>query len=372
MKVAYEATALLGNRTGVGEFCYGALEALANMDELDVTAFAISYRRRHLLEEHLPANVAFGNWIMPARPLHKLWKRSEFPPVELWSGRIDLVHGTNFVVPPAKSAVRVVTVHDLTTLRFPEICNPPTLVFPEMIRRAAGSGAFIHTPSEFVRQEVIQNFHVDPDRVVAVHHGIPVLSHNRFVSEDAEVSALLGKRFLLAMGTIEPRKDFPLLVRAFGKIAGEFPDIHLVIAGQDGWGSTQLSEEIEKSKYVARIIRLGYVNPATRSWVMKNAETFVYPSVYEGFGFPPLEAMTFGTPVISSTAGSLPEVLGQDSALMFPPGDQSKLETLLGELLSDDETRAKYSEAGRRHSLHFSWEKCGQGLLHLYRSAVER
>lgn len=372
MKVAYEATALLGNRTGVGEFCYGALKALANLDELELTAFAISYRRRHLLQEHLPENVACGNWIMPARPLHKLWKLSEYPPIELWSRKVDLVHGTNFVVPPAMKAARVVTVHDLTTLRFPQICNPPTLVFPEMIRRAVESGAFVHTPSEFVRAEVIQNFNIEPDRVMAIHHGIPVLSDSRTLAEDAEVSGLLGKRFLLAMGTVEPRKDFPLLVRAFDKIAGKFPDLYLIIAGQDGWGSPQLSDQIDNSDFASRIIRLGYVNSATRNWLMKNAEVFVYPSVYEGFGFPPLEAMAFGTPVVSSMAGSLPEVLGKDSALMFDPGDQSKLEMFLDELLSDDEIRAKYSQAGRSHSLHFSWEKCGQGLLFLYRSAMER
>lgn len=371
MRVAYEATALLGNRTGVGEFCVGALRSLADIEDLELVAFAMSFRRRHLLKGELPQNIEFSDWIMPARPLHALWKRVDLPPIELWSRKIDLVHGTNFVTPPAIRAAKVITVHDLTTLRFPEICNPPTLVFPHMIRRAIASGALIHTPSEYVRGEVLENFDIHPDRVIAIHHGIPLDSSESAFDGGSAVPGLEDKRFILGLGTIEPRKDFPLLVRAFDSLAEQFGDLTLVIAGQDGWGSDQLTKEISRSSAKQRIVKLGYVSAGQRQWLLRNASVFVYPSVYEGFGFPPLEAMASGTAVVASRAGSLPEVLGEKAAKLFDVGDQHGLEQSLAELLSNDVVRDRYVEAGKTHSEQFSWGRCASELASVYRLAVQ-
>lgn len=371
LRIAYEATALLGNRTGVGEFCYGALNALADIDDFEITAFAMSFRRRHLLKTELPPKVRFGDWIMPARPLNSLWQRVDMPPLELWSGGIDVVHGTNFIVPPTLKAAKVITVHDLTTVRFPEICNPPTLVYPHMIRRAIASGALLHTPSEYVRDEVLDYFDIEPERVVAVHHGIP-LDWIDFDQEKApSLPNLVGRRFVLGLGTIEPRKDFPLLVRAFDELSTEYNDVDLVIAGQDGWGSDQLEAEISRSSHRNKIFKMGYVSPSTRKWLLTNASVFAYPSVYEGFGFPPLEAMALGTPVVASRAGALPEVLGGNAARLFDVGDQGELERSLADLLSSETVRANYAEAGKLRAKDYSWTHCATGLASLYRSARE-
>ncbi|MDA8270466.1 MAG: glycosyltransferase family 1 protein [Actinomycetota bacterium] len=370
LKIAYEATALLGFRTGVGEFCYGALEALARVESIEVDAFAISFRRRHLLKGELPAHVGFKDWILPARPLHMMWERSNFPPLELWDRKVDVVHGTNFVVPPTRSAGKVVTVHDLTTLRFPELCDKATLIFPKMVQRAIDAGAFVHTPSKFVAEEVVEHFRVDPARVISIHHGIPKLFFDAELAESA-VAPLSGRRFVLALGTIEPRKDLSLLVRAFDELSSSLPDLMLVIAGKDGWGADRLTSAIARLKSRSKIFRLGYVKPETRRWLLRNASVFVYPSIYEGFGFPPLEAMSVGTPVVSTNAGALREVLSRDSAVLVDSGDQEGLAAGIAKVVTDSSEASRLREAGIEHSRGFSWERCAAELASLYWAASD-
>src|SRR5579863_1602418 len=126
MRVALDATPLLGHRTGVGNFCAGVLGGLGRRDDLAVAAFAVSWRRRAELALLVPPNVRTVQRAMPARPLHALWGRGRVPPLEWFIGAADVVHGTNFVVPPTRRAARVITVHDLTVIRFPELCEGPT------------------------------------------------------------------------------------------------------------------------------------------------------------------------------------------------------------------------------------------------------
>ena len=368
LKIAYEATALLGARTGVGEFCYGALEALSRIQSLEVNAFAISFRSRHLLKSELPNGAGFNDWILPARPLHAMWGSCNFPNLELWDTTIDVVHGTNFVVPPTRRAGKVVTVHDLTTVRFPELCDSATLIFPKMVQRAIDAGAFVHTPSQFVANEVIENFRVNPDKVVAIHHGIPRIDPETDL-KNVQVRPLEGKKFVLALGTVEPRKDFPLLVRAFDEISREISDLILVIAGKDGWGTQSLTSAIARAKSRSRIIRLGYVSQSTRQWLLKNAAVFAYPSVYEGFGFPPLEAMTLGTPVVSTNSGALEEVLSRDCAILVESGDLDALASGILQVVSNGSEAARLAHAGLEHVGRFSWDKCANGLASLYRLA---
>ena len=177
-----------GTPTGVGVFCLGALRALGARPDLDVRAFAVSWRRREGIGTHLPPGVAAAQRPMPARPLHALWGRGGWPPVEWFIGPIDVVHGTNFVVPPTRRAAEVVSVHDLTPLHHPELCNPATLAYPGLIRRALRRGAWVHTDSAFVAGEVVDAFGADPARVRAVAPGVPPLPD----IAPAEARALVG------------------------------------------------------------------------------------------------------------------------------------------------------------------------------------
>jgi glycosyltransferase involved in cell wall biosynthesis len=363
---------LLGLPTGVGVFCHGVLAALAQRPEVDVRAYAISWRRRRLIEAELPDGVAAHQRPMPARPLHALWSRGDVPPLEWFIGATDVVHGTNFLVPPTRRAAAVASVHDLTPLHYPELCDQATLAYPGLIRRGLARGAWVHVDSAFVRDEVMEAFGADPSRVRVVNPGIPDLP----VPSDAEAEAVLGRllpagvrRFCLAIGTAEPRKDLPGLVRSFGGVASRQGDVALVLAGPPGWGEQALDEAVAASASRARIVRTGWTAPSDLAVLLARASVLAYPSLYEGFGFPPLQAMRAGVPVVATRAGSLPEVLG-NAALLVDAGDHDALAEAIDTCLQDLEVRRRLIAAGTAWSARYSWERCGEGLAALYRDAA--
>jgi glycosyltransferase involved in cell wall biosynthesis len=369
--VTLDATPLLGLPTGVGVFCEGALGALARRPGLDVRAFAVTWRRRSLLPARLPPGVDAAQRPMPARPLHALWSRFDQPPVEWFTGPVDVVHGTNFVVPPTGGAGAVVSVHDLTPLHHPELCDAATLAYPALIRRALRRGAWVHADSAFVASEVHEAFDVPPDRVRVVNPGVPALpalTEAEAGSARARVVPGVGSggRYVLAVGTAEPRKDLPGLVRAFGDVAARRHDLFLVLAGPPGWGEAALEAAVDASPARARIIRTGWVEPNDLAALLVGAAVLAYPSRYEGFGFPPLQAMRAGVPVVATRAGSLPEVLG-DGARLVGVGDHDGLAEALGRLLDDAAARAALVAAGSARVAGFGWDRCGAGLEALYR-----
>jgi glycosyltransferase involved in cell wall biosynthesis len=372
VRVALDATPLLGLPTGIGAFCQGALAALAQRPGVDVRAYAVSWRRRRAMEAKLPDGVAAAQRPMPARPLHALWARHDVPPLEWFIGPTDVVHGTNFLVPPTGRAAAVVSVHDLTPLHHPELCDAATLAYPGLIRRALRRGAWVHTDSSFVAGEVVEAFDVDPSRVRVVNPGIPDLPVPVGTATTAVLQRLLPPavhRFCLAIGTAEPRKDLPGLVRAFSAVAQRQPDVALVLAGPPGWGEQALASAVAASGARERIVRTGWVAQPDLAALLSRASLLAFPSLYEGFGLPPLEAMRAGVPVVATRAGSLPEVLG-DAALLVEVGDHDGLVEALTTCLGDEAECRRLIAAGTAWSARYSWERCGDELEALYREAA--
>jgi glycosyltransferase involved in cell wall biosynthesis len=372
LRVALDATPLLGQQTGVGAFCMGALTALGARSGLLVQAFAVSWRRRQGIDRQLPAGVTVHQRPMPARPLHALWGRGSLPPLEWFIGQVAVVHGTNFVVPPTGRAGAIASVHDLTPLHHPELCNQATLAYPGLIRRAIARGAWIHTDSAFVAGEVMDAFAVDPSRVRVVAPGVPLLPDvgpdvgGRLVEPWLPSDC---RRYILAVGTAEPRKDLPGLVRAFDELADKQKDLALVLAGPPGWGEAPLSEAIARATSRSRIVQTGWVDDRLLAALLGQASVLAYPSRYEGFGFPPLQAMRAGVAVVATRAGSLPEVLG-DGAYLIDVGDHDGLVGALGLILADEDLRQQLVEAGRARVADFDWEACGAGLEEMYRNVA--
>lgn len=396
LSVAFDATPLLGRPTGIGAFCAGALEALARRGDLDLSAFAVSWRRRSWIEGLLPAGITTEQRAMPARPLHRAWARSRLPPVEWFIGCHDVVHGPNFIVPPTRRAARVVSVWDLTVLLYPELSDPNTRAYPDLIRRAVREGAWVHVPTRFVAEQVIAEFRVDPERIRRVSLGIPPLGipssgiplsehgepHHRAAGPTTRPIAAPAaghtaglelpdgcRRYVLAIGTIEPRKDYPRLVTAFGAVADRHPDVALVVVGSDGWGSDRFAAAVAASPVRPRIVRPGYLDDRTLGAVLAGAAVLAYPSLYEGFGFPPLQAMAAGVPVVATAAGAVPEVVG-DAAWLVPPGDDDALAVALDRALTGGQHVADLVARGTQRAAAYSWTACAEGLARLYADAA--
>lgn len=366
LRVAVDATSLYDVQTGIGRFCREVLTQLADHPDVDLRAYAVTWRGREDLASLLPAGVHAVRGAMAAAPLRALWRRTDHPRIERWTGPIDVVHGPNYVVPPSRAA-RVVSVHDLSFIHHPEMSTSDVLQYPALLRRAVAGGAWIHTDSEFVRGEVVEVLGADPDRVVAVPLGVTPPA-----SLDAAAGRALagGDRYILAMGTIEPRKNLPLLVQAFDELAAADDEIRLVIAGTDGWGLEQYERAVAAARHADRIVRVGYVAEAARGGLLAGATVVAVPSVYEGFGLTAAEALLAGTPVVASSTGSHVEVVG-DAGLLVPPNDLAALVDALDTVLTDREVAAELRTRGPARVGHLTWEATAAGLLTLWQRASE-
>lgn len=374
MRLALDTTSLIGARTGVGTFTAELVARLARDPSLEVTAFAVTRRGAGAMASALPPGVGVVRRPMVARPLRWCWMRGDLPPIEWWTGTVDVVHGPNFVVPPARRAAEVVTVHDLTCVRFPEMCTADVLQVPTLLRRALARGAWVHTVSSFVAAEVVDALGADPDRVVAVPNGAPPAAP----PGDRDRLAPAGRRragtdrYVLALGTLEPRKDLPTLVRAFDLLADDDPELALVLAGPDGWGAEAVTRAIAEARHGGRVRRLGWVSDTDRRGLLAGAAVVAYPSVYEGFGLPPLEALAEGTPVVATRAGALPEVLA-DAAEWADAGDATSVATALAAVLGRPDRAAALVAAGQARLAAYSWDRTAAELTTLYaRAAASR
>lgn len=370
LRVSVDITSLLHAATGVGVFTRELVDGLAERPDIDLSVFAVSWRGRSGLTLAAPEGARVHARPMPARVARSAWSRVDVPNARHLVGRVDVVHGPNFVVPPGGGAAEVVTVHDLTAIHHPEMCTPDVLEWPGLLRRALARGAWVHTVSEFVADEVRSAFPAAGERVVAVPNGIR-LPGPADATSDAAVGRHLagGHRYVLALGTVDPRKDLPSLVEAFTAVGAADADLRLVIAGVDGLGSPALDLAIAGSSLKRRIVRLGHVSEHQRLALLRGATVVAYPSRYEGFGLVPLEAMAVGTPVVTTAAGAIPEVVGE-AAVVVPVHDVEALAAGLNRVLGSDEVARTLVDAGAARVLEYPWSATVEGIVGLYHRAT--
>lgn len=291
--------------------------------------------------------------------------------------RIDLLHVT-YVAPPIGTCPFVVTVHDISYDRYPQFFSPrdrwmlSTLV-PLTMRRAAR----IITVSNHARQEIIDRYAIAPERIAVTYEAAaeqftPVsdpVQHERIRTRYGLPPA--ASRYFLALGNLQPRKNMAHLVEAFARLRHQAGarDVHLVIAGKAMWRESEVYAAVEQAGLTDSVHFVGYVADEDLPALYRGALAFVYPSLYEGFGLPPLEAMACGTPVICSNVASLPEVVGT-AARLVTPTDVDDLVSALQAVAADDGLRAALVIEGQRRAAQFSWRRCAEETLAVYREAL--
>jgi len=268
-----------------------------------------------------------------------------------------VVFGANFFLPRLHSSIarrRVVTIHDLTYKRHPELLQKETLVNLEahMQRELALADAMICV-SESTRRDLLAYYQVDPTRAIAIPSGLGTLP-------DPEPVEGLPDRYILFVSTIEPRKNLGVLLDAYER--GGFDDIALVVVGRIGWKSESILPRLRGRG----VVHLDYLRPPQLATVYRNATAFVFPSIYEGFGFPLLEAMAHGVPTIAAHSSSLPEI-GGDATLYFAPTDVDALEAQLRRVLNDAALREELIVRGHAQVAKFRWEVAASRTLSVLR-----
>ncbi|HVF11518.1 MAG TPA: glycosyltransferase family 1 protein [Actinomycetota bacterium] len=364
MRIVYDAAPLLNPLTGVGHYALTLLdEMLAQDAEIEFELIALTVRADTSRIPNDP-RVNLRHYRIPARWAVKGWEAVQFPKGESLFGASTAVHGTNFWVPPLSNPNGIVTIHDITFHLYPELCTPQVQRYRWIVPKVLKRCALVLTPSEVVRQQVASELSFPEDRIIVTPEGI----RGAFIEarRDAELERRLGIKgdYLLFAGTQEPRKNLDRLIQAFALI--EEP-IQLVIAGPPGWGSVDLQAVSHKFHLDGRVIFSGYLPDVQLGSLFAGCKTFAFPTLYEGFGLPPLEAMAAGIPVVAASTGSLPEVLG-DAPFYCDPLDVHSIAAALNESLTDHAARASAIEAGRTRAAMFSWKETARLTLRAYRS----
>jgi len=375
VRIAIDYSAAVNQRAGVGRLVRNQVLALAEFDQ--VNDYRLVYARPNRgSQPQFPRarNFARREVGLRERWLTIMWHRARVPvPADWFSGPVDVYHSPDFVLPPLRHARGILTVHDLAFLMRPECADARLRAYlEEVVPRSVRRADFIIADSENTRNDLVVLLGVQPDSIAVVPGGVeerfaPVLEADQL--QRARRHLGVGDApFVLAIGVLEPRKNLNRLMDAFGtlKERGGVPaDLKLVLAGGKGWLFDGIFEHHAESPVRDDILMPGFVSDEMLPAIYSAAEILAFPSLYEGFGLPILEAMACGTPVVASRSSCLPEV-AEGAALMVEPTNVDGLSMALEQLLADAEQRARLIKQGRQRASEYTWHVAAERLLEVY------
>ncbi len=372
MRICVDIQSAVSQRAGVGRYTRNLVEHLAPLmaPPDDLNLFYFDFHRRGLDFTCPGAHQTPVRWI-PGKYVQQSWKRLLWPPFNWFSGQAELYHFPNFTIPPLQQGKKIVTIHDMSFLRYPEFSEKKNLAYlstfiPNTVKRADA----IITVSEFSKNETAELLGVDPAQIFATPLGITPGCSRPFETNIAQTRRhlKLDRPYLLSVGTLEPRKNIPFLIEVFEQLTHFDGD--LVIAGMKGWKVEPILQRMLTSSRRNRIRYLEFIPDNDLFSLYAGAELFITTSFYEGFGLPPLEAMACGTPVVSSTGGSLPEMLTGDAAILIPGFDANRWASTISSLLNDLGRREQMANHAPAHAAHFSWRNTALKTLDVYRKVL--
>lgn len=377
MRIAFNATSLLSPLTGIGQYSRHLAMGLTDRQDIDAEFFYGAFWSKEIHCEPLPIAASLLPWVRNHVPFayalrrcmqsHQFVRRTQHQ-------RFDVYHEPG-ALPLPFDGPTVLTVHDLAWIRYPQM-HPLKRVqamnkyFEPGLRRAA----LILTDSEFIKRELMDVFGVQSERIQSVPLGVEPMFHPQSAEETQSLLTrhdLIHGQYLLTVGTLEPRKNLQTALHAYmllpQQIRKRFP---LVLAGMKGWHMSALEQQIAPLVAAGEIRQLGYLPRTELAMVVAGALALIYPSIYEGFGLPPLEAMACGVPVIASGISSLPEVVG-DAGLLIDPHDTEAMAQAMQKLVMDPESWLHLSQKALARSTQFSWSKCVEQTIDAYRQVLK-
>jgi len=377
MKIGVDIRVLMDKHySGVSEYTAAVLKEILRLDTDDefrlfYNSFRdVSNRVGHFDHPHLEMkHTAYPNRIFN----YGLQKMLQWPKLDqavggadvFWSPHINFSHFSG-------ETKHVLTIHDISFLHYPEFFSRRKNFWHRALalKKLTDNCEHIIAVSENTRQDIIELLKVPEDKVTTIYSGINTPASMPGPDEEKNFFRRheLKKRFILYLGTIEPRKNIAGLIHAYNRMRDDnvnLVDVQLVLAGARGWRNRPIFRAWEDSPYRGDIKFLGYVGVSEKELLYNRAEVFVYPSYYEGFGLPPLEAMAHGVPVITSNVSSLPEVVGA-AALTVNPYDINEIAKALELVVMEPDLKKKMIEAGRRQIKNFSWEKTAEQYIELF------
>ncbi len=374
--IAIDYTAAMEQVGGIGRYTRELVTALAQQDtQTDYRLFVAGHNQRSLPEPP-GSNFTWKPARQSTRWFARTWHRLQVPlRIEQWTGPVNLLHATDFTLPPTSRHTRtILTVHDLSFERAPDTATPELRAYlSKVVPRSVEKAHLILADSESTRQDLIALYDVPFQKIQVLYSGVD----DRFypVQDKEAIKAVreqykIGNQpFILSVGTIQPRKNYGRLLEAFHRM--DRKDMKLVIAGAKGWLDDPLYKQVKKLKLENRVQFIGFVTDEHLPALYSAASVFAFPSLYEGFGLPPLEAMACGVPVVVSNTSSLPEVVG-DAAELVDPYDVDQLADAITRVLDSDTLRHRLINQGQMRAQGFSWRTAARQLLQYYTKAMQQ
>jgi len=372
MRIGFDLNPLTSHRSGAGTYCFYLLKNLLKLyPDNELCGFSSGSGSVDL--GGLVAQVRHRRLNVPTRVLYGFWQAFGRPDLDRILGGLDVYHATNYLLPPTQRAVRVLMVHDLAYFARPEYCDPALArPFSRKIKKLAREAEGLLTSSASTKHDVVRYLDVDPARItvapLAVDEDLCPMLPEAAQMQLSQRFGLSGP-FILFVGAIGSRKNPANLVRAFGALAKDIPH-KLVLVGERAYGAGETFEAVAELGLEGRVVELGYLPDYLQLRAFYSAaEVFVFPTRYEGFGLPVLEAMACGCAVITSANSSMREVAGE-AALYADPESVEELAAAIRRVLEDPATRENLEVLGQDRAKMFSWEDCARATYGLYQQCL--
>jgi glycosyltransferase involved in cell wall biosynthesis len=380
MRIGIDISQIVYEGTGVATYTRSLVEALLKVDaENRYVLFGSSLRNRAALSEFTKTlgakNINKKFSFLPPKLLEFLWNGIHILPIETFTGELDVFHSSDWLEPPTSRAKRITTIHDFAVFKYPEtfakrgghdiVANQK-----RKLHFVKYYSDLIIAVSETTKKDAIEILKITEKKIKVIYEAADQIYYRR---EAQQIAAVRQKykiegEYLLCVGTREPRKNLDRVVMAFAEIAAANKDLNLVIAGKYGWGKDLAGDQL--SVIGNRIKLLGYVEKEDLARLYSGTQAFIFPSLYEGFGLPILEAMNCGAPVITSNLGSMKEIAG-GAALLVDPERVEDIAGAISKVLRSKEVKEKLKLAGEKRAKDFSWEKTALQTLELYRQLTD-